>query len=189
MDYKYTKKNLFENIEKYQFTPFHGKEFLNAYKKSRTDILDQIKTTESEIPKIFELINKKKLNEPNYLKIFVTEFELIRIIQNGFTGNINTLNRIIKKFEINKKIFDEYDIMLEKNISEKKSLKNYILLSIICLEKFELDKNLKFLNCSLKLNDIICSVFNNDIDDNNIGMISFLIKKELEIVKKLQMGL
>ena len=79
--------------------------------------------------------------------------------------------------------------MLEKNISEKKSLKNYILLSIICLEKFELDKNLKFLNCSLKLNDIICSVFNNDIDDNNIGMISFLIKKELEIVKKLQMGL
>ena len=96
MDYKYTKKNLFENIEKYQFTPFHGKEYLNAYKKSRTDILDQIKTTESEIPKIFELINKKKLNEPNYLKIFVTEFELIRIIQNGFTGNINTLNRIIK---------------------------------------------------------------------------------------------
>ena len=50
----------------------------------------------------------------------------------------------------------------------------------------------KMINKETKKNYIIGNIDNitiNDIDDNNIGMISFLIKKELEIVKKLQMGL
>jgi len=186
LNYKYTKKKLFEEIERYQFTPFYGEEFLDAYKESRTNILDKIKVQKFEIERIFDSIYEKTDGQ-KHSEVFVTEYELIKIIHHGFTENIKILNKIIKRFEITKKIFGKYDLMLDKNLSEKKSLRNYILLSIICLKRFEKDRNLKFLNCSLKLNDIICSVFNDDIHNNDLYMINFVLRKELDVIEKLQM--
>ena len=64
-----------------------------------------------------------------------------------------------------------------------KVIKNYILLSIICLFKYEKTKNLKFLNTSLKLNDLISSQRKKLIILEDILFYSFIIKKELEVIE------
>ena len=46
--------------------------------------------------------------------------------------------------------------------------------------------NLKFLNTLLKLNDIICSVFSQINDENNLSMIKYILEKELEFVNSLK---
>ena len=104
----------------------------------------------------------------------------IEIIENK--NNDKLLEILIKKFEIKKKIFEYYDSEFKENVKDFLNLKNYILLSLICLLKFEKTSNLKFLNVSLKINDIISSQKIKLVSSEDIMLYSFIIKKELEII-------
>jgi len=188
LEYKYSKKDLFKFPEKYQMTPFQNLEFLNTYIKSRKFNLKTINQNINEIKNFddisykieetnYENYNKKNINTEKLLKFLILE-----IIKKSSKEEI-LLNKIIKKFEIKKKIYESYNLEFKENTKKYSNLKNYILLSIICLFKFKKTKNLKFLNTSLKLNDLISSQIKklNILED--ISLYSFVIKKELEIIK------
>ena len=70
----------------------------------------------------------------------------------------------------------------KENTKKFINLKNYVLLSLICLLKFEKTNNLKFLNVSLKLNDTICSQVKTLVILEDILIFNFVIKKELQII-------
>ena len=187
MEYQYSKKDHFKFPEKYQRTPFQNQEFLIEYKKSRKLNLKNIKE-HSKIKNwkdisIKDEVKNWKDNKKNTIHTEkLLNFLLVEILIKSKKKDI-LLNKLIKKFEIKKKIFESYDLEFKKNTIECLNLKNYILLSIICLFKYEQTKNLKFLNTSLKLNDLISSQRKKLIILEDISLYSFIIKKELEVIE------
>ena len=118
-----------------------------------------------------------KIETDKYLKII-----LIDIFQKNLF-NYNHIDIFVKKFELTKKLFEKYNekfIPISKNCF---NLINYILLSFICLLCYKQEKNLKYLNTSLKLNDTLT----NQISKNHKYLIplEYLIKIELNFIDEL----
>ena len=112
---------------------FITKEWVNLLKKSEKFNLNKIL---KEIFLILELLEEEETNR-----------EIYRL-----------LSIFLKKFEVKKKLYEEYSSDF-KNIDQNyELLNNYILLSVILADYYQKYPNLKFINAVLKLNDLICSI-------------------------------
>ena len=193
LEYSYTNTDLFEFPQKYQMTPFEGREFLSSYEKTRQKILDKIKNnqTVNSLSHTLKLLQKQFLIDiKSDQKIFVTSNQLSSILlrlqhQKETQQETKFIMALLKKFEIKKRIFSEYDHELKENSTDFKILTNYILLAAICAKKFQDNSNPKFLNTLLKLNDTICSQIDSINDVNNLSLIYYIINLELEYVRDL----
>ena len=193
MEYSYTNTDLLEFPQKYQMTPFEGKEFLSSYEKTRQKILDKIKNnqTVNSLSHTLKLLQKQFLIDiKSDQKIFVTSNQLSSIFlrlqhQKETQQETKFIMALLKKFEIKKRIFSEYDHELKENSTDFKILTNYILLAAICAKKFQDNSNPKFLNALLKLNDTICSQIDSINDVNNLSLIYYIINLELEYIRDL----
>ena len=175
-------------------TPFEDIEFLKAYKKSRESNLELLKKNVGMIDNFDDILKKipfkqenkfyKKIKTDNINTEKLLKFLYVEVIENK-KRNEELLSALIKKFEIKKKIFEFYNFELKENTTKFSNLKNYILLSLICLLKYEKTKNLKFLNVSLKLNDTISSQIKKLVISEDILLYSFIIRKELEMISAL----
>ena len=184
--YDITNENLLENPEKYQRFPFLGMEFFTDYIKKRISIIDTRKNiSQKNILKFSDVIIPK--NESSKENI-ITSQKLYEIYNKILDNNEfkNELNKFIKKFEITRKIYEKYSNDMKLGIGSFHKLNNYVILSLCNLLAYEKKKNLKYLNTSLKLNDVICSTTNlldNDKETNELFV--FILKKEIEYVNKL----
>ena len=178
MNYTYSKGDLLETSQKYQMSPFHGTDFLNSYKIDRETILNQLdskitkKITLSQLIKTL-LPSEKFLSNTSITK-FTTEIILSTFLNKSqLTSNDKViLSKLVKSFEIKKKIFTEYDFNKNTFSIDYKNLRNYILFSLLCGKEFKNSRNLKYLNTVLKLNDIISSkVF--QISENSNSLLAF----------------
>ena len=193
MEYSYTNTDLLEFPQKYQMTPFEGREFLSSYEKTRQKILDKIKNnqTVNSLSYTLKLLQKQFLIDiKSDQKIFVTSNQLSSILlrlqhQKETQQETKFIMALLKKFEIKKRIFSEYDHELKENSTDFKILTNYILLAAICAKKFQDNSNPKFLNTLLKLNDTICSQIDSINDVNNLSLIYYIINLELEYIRDL----
>lgn len=193
MEYSYTNTDLLEFPQKYQMTPFEGREFLSSYEKTRQRILDKIKNnqTVNSLSYTLKLLQKQFLIDiKSDQKIFVTSNQLSSILlrlqhQKETQQETKFIMALLKKFEIKKRIFSEYDHELKENSTDFKILTNYILLAAICAKKFQDNGNPKFLNTLLKLNDTICSQIDSINDVNNLSLIYYIINLELEYIRDL----
>ena len=193
MEYSYANTDLLEFPQKYQMTPFEGREFLSSYEKNRQKILDKIKNnqTVNSLSHTLKLLQKQFLIDiKSDQKIFVTSNQLSSILlrlqhQKETQQETKFIMALLKKFEIKKRIFSEYDHELKENSTDFKILTNYILLAAICAKKFQDNSNPKFLNVLLKLNDTICSQIDSINDVNNLSLIYYIINLELEYVRDL----
>ena len=194
MEYQYSTKDHIKFPEKYQMTPFEDIEFLKAYKKSRESNLELLKKNVGMIDNFDDILKKipfkqenkfyKKIKTDNINTEKLLKFLYVEVIENK-KRNEELLSALIKKFEIKKKIIEFYNFELKENTTKFSNLKNYILLSLICLLKYEKTKNLKFLNVSLKLNDTISSQIKKLVISEDILLYSFIIRKELEMISAL----
>jgi len=193
LEYSYTNTDLLEFPQKYQMTPFEGREFLSSYEKTRQKILDKIKNnqTVNSLSHTLKLLQKQFLIDiKSDQKIFVTSNQLSSILlklqhQKETQQETKFIMALLKKFEIKKRIFSEYDHELKENSTDFKILTNYILLAAICAKKFQDNSNPKFLNTLLKLNDTICSQIDSINDVNNLSLIYYIINLELEYIRDL----
>jgi hypothetical protein len=193
LEYSYANTDLLEFPQKYQMTPFEGREFLSSYEKNRQKILDKIKNnqTVNSLSHTLELLQKQFLIDiKSDQKIFVTSNQLSSILlrlqhQKETQQETKFIMALLKKFEIKKRIFSEYDHELKENSTDFKILTNYILLAAICAKKFQDNSNPKFLNTLLKLNDTICSQIDSINDVNNLSLIYYIINLELEYIRDL----
>ena len=193
MEYNYANTDLLEFPQKYQMTPFEGREFLSSYEKNRQKILDIINNnqTVNSLSHTLKLLQKQFLIDiQSDQKIFVTGNQLSSILlrlqhQKETQQETKFIMALLKKFEIKKRIFSEYDHELKENSTDFKILTNYILLAAICAKKFQDNSNPKFLNTLLKLNDTICSQIDSINDVNNLSLIYYIINLELEYIRDL----
>ena len=193
IEYDYSDRDLLTVPEKYQMTAFEGIEFLYSYKKSREDVLKTIETCQyenwrdvvSEILDSNKLVSKNKMDQEK----FVTR-DLLNII---YKENVRTLeiqrrdllDQIIKKFEIRKKIFVTYNNQFKEITEEYSDLLNYLLLSINCILAYQKSHNLRYLNTSLKLNDLIISQIKSLTEKNMMELCKILLQLELESIVEL----
>ena len=186
MNYIYSKGDLLETSQKYQLSPFHGSDFLNSYKIERELILNQLdakivkKIILSELIKI--LLPPENIISEKQITKFVTETLLITFLNKlQLTPNDKTiLSKLLKSFEIKKKIFTEYNFNQNTFSTDYKNLRNYILFSLLCSKEFKNSQNLKFLNTVLKLNDIISSKINHI--SNNYDLLLAFNAIDLELI-------
>ena len=186
MNYIYSKGDLLETSQKYQLSPFHGSDFLNSYKIERESILNKLDTKIarkiilSELIKI--LLPPENIISEKQITKFVTETLLITFLNKlQLTPNDKTiLSKLLKSFEIKKKIFTEYDFNQNTFSTDYKNLRNYILFSLLCSKEFKESQNLKFLNTVLKLNDIISSKINHI--SNNYDLLLAFNAIDLELI-------
>ena len=188
--YTYSKKNLFEITEKYQNTSFHGLEFLKHYTESRQTLILELRkksTGTVRFKQILDIIQKKK-------NLFESKKDGNRQTENIFynicldinnEAKIFEINKYIKKFEVTKKIFSTYDMNLKPITEDYTIIRNYLLLSLICLLKYKKSKKIQFLSTILKLNDIICSQIYKIDELDDILFSQYVLKLELKYINEL----
>ena len=159
-----------------------------------------------------KIINKKILSEimnyESFNKFYKTPELLLAYLENKFQektkfifynigyfiltkkkSDILKLKKVldvfIKKFEIYKKLFDEYRRGFRKCGQNYKSVDHYLILSFCLLSFYNETKSLKFLNTALKINDNLCSVKSLIRKKSDIQMFDQIILMELTIIKNL----
>ena len=191
--YPYSENDCFEFPQKYQMSEFCGVDFLRAYKKTRNEVIEQINIAKEKNQKVSN--HNSEFYENEYLnmcdkKPFQTEkifcFIYSKILENDLKIEYSKLiNKFIKKFEISKKIFDYYEYDLSTKSNNFRTIKNYLILSEICIKLYEEKGNLKYLNTSLKINDIICSNFKKITNESELRSLKEILTSELKEVENL----
>jgi len=186
MEYQYDKNDLITNPQKYQKTMFLEKEFLNSYKKSREEIIKKLIIKDEKI-----ILNENENKDVRIIlkkQIFNVEELLTTILNNKNELNLENnelINKLLKKFEIKKRISSTMNNEFNEKDSEYNNLKNYILLSKLILIRYNKTENLKFLNTVLKINDTLCSQVKKLKKDSDIILFKEIIKEELNIINKI----
>jgi len=176
-------------------TTFEGTNFLSNYVTSRNEIISMISSEKtitqfSEIENLFttqfKVLNKKELFLKDILTNDLFIFLLNSVMKSTLVDDIKEIvDLFLKKFEITKKFFTTYNLENKTTSGIHDNIDNYIIFSIICLKIYLDTKNLKYLNTCLKLNDILASKMRYEKNHDLSFLINFIIKNEIEIIKKL----
>ena len=194
--YLYSETNLLENPQKYQMSPFLGTNFLISFFKSRKNYLKKLEKIEKNFLELDEIINQLSTEHTEntldkFLQTNIDTEEILSLLiinfsktfDDEFTNKI--LNGFIKKFEVKKRLYSSYDSNFKENSSLYTNLRNYIILSTLCLMKYEKNKNLRYLNTSLKLSDTVCSQINEIKSNLDKSLFYYILKTELQNVDSL----
>lgn len=191
MKYPYGDIDCLEFPQKYQMSKYQGLDFLIAYKKHRKEIMKKITTknikkrsyhNSKKYEEEFLKINKKKPIQTEKILWFIYN----KVSENNLKKKYNTiLNEFIKKFENTKKIFDFYEYDLSTKSENFRIFRNYLILSLICIKLYEKEMNLKYLNTSLKINDILCSNFKKISDEIDLQLLNESLRSEVKCIENL----
>jgi hypothetical protein len=95
------------------------------------------------------------------------------------------LSQLLRRFEVFKKLHDEFTPRFRKASDQFRTPINYALLSVSCLFFYEHTGNLKFLNGALKLNDLLGSIVP-ELDRPEARLMTLIaIRKEKIMVRTL----
>ena len=191
--YSYTRNNLLDIPQNYQMSSYEGPDFLISYQFSRKKIITELEKTpdfisfsnnffsSQDISDVYEIIKKNKFSTNELYHSII--MELISNSKN--TQTIPIIDKFLKKFEIRKRIFLNYDNEFNIIGDEFKEIQNYVLLSFMCLIRYQTTSDLKYLNTFLKLNDLICSAKKLIVNKIDISLFHYLLTSEMKYVLKL----
>jgi cytidine diphosphoramidate kinase len=171
-NYSYTKNNLLEKPHKYQYSLFEGKSFFNKFLKNRNSCLCML---EERLIKLisnnYSFNDIKIVDSYSRTKSIILKDYLVFLLKDKHIDeqeHSKTLNLLIKRFEVSKKLFKSYDILeVRKNTREYDDILSYPLFSLVLQKFFHGTNNDKqkmiYLNSILKLNDILSSIAKDNI--------------------------
>ncbi len=189
-EYMYSKSNIFDRPQKYMYTPYEGEEFLRQYYLTRSQIVElymPIKAIEEA-----ELCTWIADRIPNALRQSTdihSEEALCDLVQGLFidgldTGRKEILDCLVGRFEVTKRIYVTYDQNFNRKDEAFRNILNYLLLSVACINVYRISRNLRYLNCQLKLNDLLCSV-HEDITQEHLPILLYVLRREQDEIAKL----
>lgn len=173
-NYKYLSQEAPVAKINYSYSAFLGNTFLEAWEKSRKEVLAQLSTDQNAAKTTSELPSAGLFQE-----------WLLQLNSNTFK-QWESLELLLKRFEVTKRIYDEYD---ENFRCEDKSRCNSIFLYVrfaeLLLLVYQNTKRLPFLNALIKVNDILCSRWV-DIDQSEHVFLKQVLQGEIEVVRSLE---
>ncbi len=189
--YFYTNRNLLDFPEKYEYTNYSGSKFFVDYRNNRLNILKKISNFIHGYSQELLLHNYLHMhfnssNTSSTKKILKIFYESISLKE--FEPKILLF---LKKFEVSKKIYQEYDVnTFTKITNEHKDIDNYLLFAYILIHSYDLaaNKQIKLIlfNSLLKLNDILISSIEMISNDGQYTMLKQSIEKEISLYEALR---
>ena len=188
IEYNYCDKDLLRYPEKYQMSAYAGIQFLYAYFLSRKNVLKSLDVNNNVsfdefIINKFIIINKNDdqiITEKHLSCILVRKINKMSKDQDDIDLDI-----FLRKFEIKKKIFTEYNKEFKEKTENYFELKNYILLAANFIVAYQQTTNLKYLNVCLKLNDLIISNLHKIEGECFRILFLLVLRKELDCINEL----
>ena len=141
--YDIPKNNLHEKPYNYSFSIFVGKKYIDSYLRSRKKILSDLNKKKLKKLNIEKDNNCKTIQELN--KILISKKIIIKF------------DILLKRFEVTKKIYDEYKGLFLKKSKNFSRVENYLLFGLILCKYYSVKKKKNYLNALLKLNDLLLS--------------------------------
>lgn len=161
MIYEYSSENRLEKPHNYMYTPYHGRAFLDAWKRDRAWCLDDGVPLEPEaIEKMaLQLLGGMgpgdSLGSSTAARLFEICLGILRRNDDG--GIYPALSAYIKRFEVKRLLHSAYTGDMRPDGPVCGGMLPYLLLSIGCGLYSLRSPNLKMVNCMLKLDDCIGS--------------------------------
>jgi hypothetical protein len=209
--YEYSRIDRLQNPHSYMYTKFLGREFLDAYAESRNESIEYFshlyvndtgEKKPGDIDGIVADYLKGVFREVRPCEDILGFHETGMVVQTRDVLNISlylierrrhdkindiyfVLSGFIRKYETFKRIFSAYGKDFRKSGDEYKDIDCYVLLGTALGLYFREFGNLKFLNCQLKINDLLCSVSNDIRDKEMIAMANASLRLELDAVESL----
>ncbi len=173
--YKYYNTNTPREKINYSYSKYGGELFLSRYLDSRNNVStndneDSVPILNNNTNIASEILFNKWINDLHKKREFAK----------------NELNLLIKRFEVTKKIFENYDQNFRPTDKSKFfNLRLYVLFSYVLSQSYKKYKNLQYLNALLKVNDINISNIEN-LDDGTKNILYLSIKYEVTFVQELR---
>jgi hypothetical protein len=165
MSYEYTQENRLKSSHTYQFSSY-GRDLLDAYNADRASV-------------------RAKLDAKVSLKDVLSKLARTDTAERALSGDVEILLRLVKKFEISKKLRAKYDKKWKIADEAFDDPSSYLCLSYACLLEFQQSRQLPLLNCVLKLNDTLCSLESHIEDLSDRAVLAAVLDLEREIVSDL----
>lgn len=165
--YNIPNKDLLNRPYNYSFSKYGGKKFIYSYFKGRKKFLKLTKNVKKKRIKNISSPTINILNKFLKSKEYQPEFDIL-----------------LKRFEVTKKIYDNYTTRFVKKGNNYLRLENYLEFGMVLIKYYSMRKKKNYLNALLKLNDLLLSksFFTESIRYNDL---EFLIISELKFIERI----
>lgn len=174
--YKYIDSNA-PNIKiNYSYSKYLGLQFLDYWKISRKENLKEFDKGNLDIliKKVDSRFVLEGFNSSG--EIFSKWLKNIDLLNLDFLKDVNLL---IKRFEVTRKIFNEYnDLMRPNNKKNYLYINNYSLFGIVLGLLFSETKKYQYLNAHVKLNDILIGWDTHNLNDDSLMFRAYSLELE-----------
>lgn len=188
-NYSYTRKDLLRSPNKYQYSKFEGEIFFDKLKDDRRSAIFLFDHRIKKVGFKNDALENKKYKDRNN---FILKEFLIYIHNNSeqeLENQKNTIELLIKRFEVSKKLYLTYDLKeIKKSSLEFDELLNYPIFSLVLQKYYSMvtaEKKFVYLNAILKVNDIISSIKSDFILADELCYAKKAIEGELRIVEEI----
>lgn len=176
--YKYIDNNA-PNIKiNYSYSEYLGLRFLDYWKISRKENLKEFNNENLDI--LIEKLNSEFESDNFISSVHIFSKWLKNIDSLDF---LNDLNLLLKRFEVTRKIYNEYNVLM-RPFHKKNYLcvNNYSLFGIILGLLFSKTKKYQFLNAHVKLNDILLGWDNDNLNEDSLMLRAYSLDLEYKNV-------
>ncbi len=209
LQYTYSKTNGFENPLNYWYPPYQGLAFMQTYKESREIIMEKLaqKTAVSgnkdlSLEELLGVLSRCVAFLPldvegGFLDFYMDKgfksVEMLATLLGVISEDIGRrqtevtfwLDKFVHKYEVTKRIYCSYAKGFKREATTYKDITNYALLSLLCVLYYRISGNLKYLNCCLKINDLLCAVSEDINECIDLLLVKNALSAELQEVAKL----
>jgi len=212
ISYKFSEINRIKYPCKYTYTPYLGPEFIHSYFFNRLKNIERFSAIKNiknltwiylyiYAASVLKLKKDSELESFNYkdwdvecitsfnLKNKVsTEKLLISLIFNQLNDESVTkewLDNLVQRFEVTKKIYEIYMPGFRKGAGKSDVVQLYWLFSLLLALFYSEVKNIKYLSTLLKVNDLLCSLGDNQIINIPVKGVELVLRYEIESIKSL----
>lgn len=185
--YTYSDNDLIEAPNHYSYTKFHGVPFFEHWRASRSRFIQENKDF-AALPELRPLtLAQLDFQDDTILESSQVLFTLLTNLNNDrdYHRLAPKLHLLLKRFEVTKKIYEGFTANFRAEDKTKcRNFDSYLLSSDLFAKSYRLSAEIPYLNGLLKINDTLCSQFNN-LNQNQRAYLSKLLLEEKELVLKL----
>jgi len=176
VNYSYASGNLLDSPNKYFYTEFQGQKFLESWQENR--LMAIVVEMESVNPSQDISITDTISADIN------TQRLLLRLIKKEQDDRDYWISRLVKKFEVSKRLFSSYQKQPPHRPSEGANfheLDLYLLFAELLIEVEQETPKLQWENTLLKVMDTLVSLKNN-MTEKQHGNLNWLLNMEQHII-------
>lgn len=189
--YPFTATDGMSSPPNYMYFPLQGLPFLREYEVVRTAFLTSIGFSglagKAEAlalaEKLTSMSARSDETRATAIALAAAAAALLRGSSSVSAESRDLLERMVRKFEVTKKIYPSYEPGFRKGLGEPRQLEAYYAFGLLLCAGTHSNPSLRYLNALLKLNDILVSLGAAPHDPAFAG---FLVRSELELVRSLE---